>query len=139
MKKHAPRKLFTAECSQSSTKDAMIIIKLKLELRITDKGLRRYSSVKSDLTASGRKLMVILVVLLLRHLNHFPDGSSFRCLWRECGVPGNCKGYAPAAAMEEFLDIGEENSDNPLSSPRYPLQGSLLSDTLQLEYQVEMR
>ena len=45
---------------------------------------------------------------------------------RLCGEGGRVSAdvqyHAPAAALEEFLDRGEGNSDDPLSSPNNSLQ-----------------
>ena len=39
-----------------------------------------------------------------------------------CSVPDDVQCPAPAAALEEFMDRGEGNSDDPLSSSHYSLQ-----------------
>ena len=44
------------------------------------------------------------------------------CVERVGGVPEDVQCPAPVAALEEFLDRGEGNSDDPLSSSNYSLQ-----------------
>ena len=78
----------------------------------------------TNLTACGRNLLISLLVRSFLTPELFSWWQQFKeCVERVGGVPDDVQCPAPAAAVEESLDRGEGNSDEPLSSSNYSLQG----------------